>query len=49
MSGKLFVMESGKKVVQVNNNLLHVHGTVSNVTVAFMLDSGAMHNFISIA
>ena len=41
-------MESGLKYLSVKSDLLHLLGTVSNMTVSFMVDSGASHNFISI-
>ena len=34
--------------MEVSNDLLHVLGCVSNLTVQFMIDSGATHNFMSI-
>ena len=44
------MVESGKKVVLVvESDLLHLLESISNLTVAFMIDSGASHNFISYA
>ena len=48
MSADLGILESGKKFLTVKSDLLHLLGTVNNVTVSFMIDSGASHNFISI-
>ena len=34
-------------MVKIANDLLHVEGNVNNLSVAFMIDSGASHNFMS--
>ena len=44
-----FQIESGCKVVRVSSELVHLVGTVSNLSLSFMIDSGASHNYISYA